>query len=122
MLELFSEALGYKVLSYDLVHHDFMLDGITYTSYPLNRYELAHKCKEWALKQNFKVDDEFSYGLEKGRAKLKQYQEFDICDVFGYKIGRTAESDWFDADSVPEAIFKACEWILEQKRIDDDKQ
>ena len=81
----------------------------------INIYELAHKCIIWAAKQNFKVEPTIHHGIEKGKAKLHQYQEFDIYDTFGYKIGRTAESDWFEANSIPEAIFEACEWILKKK-------
>ena len=59
----------------------------------INIYELAHKCKEWAL-------------------------------VHGYDIGSTINEAWivqndlvgeeFTANSEPEAIFQACERILNE--------
>lgn len=82
----------------------------------INVYELMYKMKVWSAKQNFKVVHELSYGIESGRARLIQYQEFDMYDVFGYKIGRTSKSDWFEDNSEHEAVTKTCEWVLEHKK------
>ena len=81
--------------------------------YEINIYELAHKCKEWALKQNFRVEDMNSYGLERGKARLHHTQQMGFC-VFGYQRQHTYTSDWFECESIPEAIFAACEWILKE--------
>ena len=69
----------------------------------INIYELAHKCKEWAW-------DSHEYKL---------YSTIGFCKFFwsytdSIGIMRAHERS-FDADSEPEAIFKACQWILDNK-------
>ena len=64
-----------------------------------NIYELAHKCKEWAHSRSFMIQS-YLYNT-KARADL-----LSSCDV----------DEKFIADTEPEAIFKACEWILKAKR------
>lgn len=73
--------------------------------FPINIYELAHKCKEW------------------GRSKGYQFKVHD----FGIMTKVTVDTHWrslhhevADIDDSGEirdevAIFKACEWILKQK-------
>ena len=68
----------------------------------INIYELAHKCKELALSK--------LYTLTSGNNHLISMS----CS-----IRRTlTDDDWTDfySDTEPEAIFKACEWIMEQKK------
>jgi len=63
----------------------------------INIYELAHKCKEWVR------DKEYMMTI---------YLHLDCIAV------KLSERDIaFVADSEPEAIFKACEWIREQKDV-----
>jgi len=57
----------------------------------LNIYYLAHKCKEWAAPQGYNV----SSNLVTTMITSNGYREM------------------FDADTEPEAIFKACQWILD---------
>ena len=77
-----------------------------------NIYELAHKCKEWATFKNGK----------------NIITERDISGVYSYiifMIGITIHNEYLDdttkilanfkADTEPEAIFKACQWILDNK-------
>ena len=70
----------------------------------VNIYELAHKCKEWA----------FNNGYE-----LRSGQDIDVkkelCYFCEYKQERQLDylnGDYFLAETEPEAIFKACQWIL----------
>jgi hypothetical protein len=67
-------------------------------------YELAHKCKEWA------------YNL-KQEIIIKSYTVFNAggCELID-KMGCSVYI--CDAKTEPEAIFKACEWIMEQKQND----
>jgi hypothetical protein len=68
-----------------------------------NVYELAHKCKEWAMSKGFII---LTYG--------EAYYNVDVhykCN--NSKIGRMAFYD--TAQEEPEAIFKACQWILDNK-------
>ena len=69
----------------------------------INIYELAHKCKEWALSKGYIL-----------MSKPRTSSSFAIC-VF-CKNGKCDYEDdlWndFRADTEVEAIFKACQWIM----------
>jgi hypothetical protein len=101
--ELLSEALGYKIhyihetLDYgDLIYEYESAHGYIQTD--INIHELAHKCKEWAYENSYTVWS----GLYCFAYVQKHYNEGE--ELFSCK-----------ADTEPEAIFKACEWILENK-------
>lgn len=70
----------------------------------INIYELAHRCKEWALKK-----DKYKW--------LFSYKAFIDCwcDIVDNHNRKNIIMS-FRADTEPEAIFKACQWILEDKR------
>ena len=94
--ELLSELLGcrcskIKPFGTTRIAYTF-LDSPNYVDATINIYELAYKCKEWA------------YGL--GVAIDSCHQTAIIH--FDRKIE-------IKGDTEPEAIFKACEWILENK-------
>ena len=104
--ELLSEVLGSKVRSIEIIN-----SSVTYTlchsviGYVyINIYELAHKCKEWATKQKYSFNicyrDDWWDRLEK-RVHIDFYNN----------------SKSFQSDTEPEAIFKASQWILENKTI-----
>lgn len=71
----------------------------------INIYELAHKCKEWASKSNLDILSWYDVMEEKvAIAKILQTcEEFNNSNVA------------FSAYNEPEAIFKACQWILDNK-------
>ena len=64
-------------------------------------FELAHKCKEWAFStHNVMVSSSVSEATL-GIATIKNDDaEIEYCEI---------------ADSEPQAIFKACQWILDNK-------
>ena len=74
----------------------------------INIYELAHKCKEWAV------------NLSPNKHALSSYPRWG--DIRNYKktngsyyiCQHLVSGVQFEAETEPEAIFKACEWILEQ--------
>ena len=69
----------------------------------INTYELAHKCKEWAMleKNNTTMINSAVIEANMGIASIRSDNgEILFCEV---------------ADTEPETIFKACEWILQQK-------
>lgn len=63
----------------------------------INTYELAHKCKEWAISKGWVLHEV---------RNLKEYIIYFSGDF------REPSND-FRANTEPEAIFKACEWIME---------
>lgn len=109
--ELLSEVLGcdssecYFEDTYNLINYKYQYDvtwseEIQYDNSSINIHELAHKCKEW-LKNN--VSNSFS-GFDNGHRFF--------CHIENYNI-----QDRFYEDTEPEAIFKACQWILENKEM-----
>lgn len=68
----------------------------------INIYELAHKCKEWAISKGYITDS------------IRNLKEYVVC----LSGDRKESSDDFRAKTEPEAIFKATQWILDNK----DKQ
>ena len=63
----------------------------------INIYELAHKCKEWASTHNYSVISK----PDNVPGLWEAYVNLSLTS----KHGEVAESE-------PEAIFKACQWIL----------
>ena len=65
----------------------------------INIYELAHKCKEWALKHHYKVISK----PDNVPGLWEAYVNLSLTSKHGEV-----------ADTEPEAIFKACQWILDK--------
>lgn len=69
----------------------------------INIYELVHKCKEWA------------YNLQNEPMQVQTYRTPTsfVCEVYSrehpIRLYKT------NSDEEPEAIFAACQWILEKK-------
>ena len=70
----------------------------------INLHELAHKCKEWAYKKGFSVDSRYWNDV------LSSVELFDV-------LWSPPKGSMYicDADTEVEAIFKACQWIMEQR-------
>lgn len=111
--ELLSEVLGcdcssvYFEDTYNLIHYEYQYDVtwseyIQYSKNVINIYELAHKCKELALKLDYKLSSSMTDG---------RYDECVLRICMGNEL-------LFEASTEPEVIFKACQWILDNK----DKQ
>ena len=73
-------------------HIDIEEDGF------INIYELAHKCKEWAISKGWILHE------------VRNLKEYIIYFGGDYR----EPSDDFRAETEPEAIFKACQWILDK--------
>lgn len=89
--------LGTDEVTYE-VRFNGLKNGLKYNI--INIYELAHKCKEWAWLQGFMLSSGFS--------DSKWFCEY-------LQIDNDYINDYFLSDSEPEAIFKACEWILKKE-------
>ena len=122
--ELLSEVLGFTVVERyieDTVSFGLQIaykDTKDEWAY-INIYELAYKCKEWAfyaykisvssfksgsfyLKEFNKIKDNSEYWVELDNASID-------CEI------NIDDSGIFKSYSEPEAVFKACQWILENK-------
>ena len=99
--ELLNEVIGdvVEIGSYNYSEIELNIQHYSFKEWNrFNIYELAHKCKEWALEQgyNFKAYD----------------KHYDVMKFDGYNFKCLAE---FEADSEQQSVFDACQWILENK-------
>ena len=110
--ELLSEVLNLKVVrhgslnklnnSFDITYMPLEYDTHT-RSMPINIYEFVFvKCKEWVLKQGYRIIIDCSKDTKVGIRILKS--------------GRDVYSN--ENKSEVEAIVKACEWILKEQNND----
>ena len=70
-----------------------------------NVYQLANKCKEWAF--------------EKKKETIQSLKTYQDGKQIWYATTTTyfeAAMDGFYAETEPEAIFKACEWLIDNKK------
>lgn len=115
--ELLSQILGYEVI--DVMNEILTNNNLFYTTNnssiskqfspyipSINIYELAHKCKVWAV------------NLSPNKHALSSYPRWG--DIRNYKktngsyyiCQHLVSGAQFEAETEPEAIFKACQWIL----------
>jgi hypothetical protein len=104
--ELLSEVLNKPVTLLRVVEDgtDY-LASIVYTEHgKMNIYELAHKCKEWAVRQGYYLTSKQAIS--------------HITNELCYKVSiEPTEYHTYTlvGDTEPGAIFNACQWILENK-------
>ena len=109
--ELLSEVLGYEVEirgfkdKFIPANFEYIKDMIDVKA--INIYELAHKCKEWAYTK-------CNYTLE---STSNPFGGFCKIEIYEIDIGKAYNKpdDVYRGTNEPEAIFKACQWILENK-------
>ncbi len=81
----------------------------------INVYELANKCKEWALKVKNK-----NYYIWTGINHNSKWDvfvtEFKSLDTFEPVRDQAVFEPLGAKDTEPEAVFRACEWILKETK------
>ena len=118
--ELVSAVLGKEVTKCSLINKARNSINITYFEdkedfntvwKEWNIYELAFKCKEWAYTNKYRL----SSGQHRLNTKQEHYINNQIASYFCsvYYITNDDSDIQIDANTEPEAIFKACEWLLE---------
>lgn len=90
----------------------------------INIYELAHKCKEWAHNLGYNITSGYSDMNYDGDSDMPDYRIYSTinlrCGYHSYNSKHDVD-EWhedmiFDMNiTEPEAIFKACQWILDNK-------
>jgi hypothetical protein len=75
----------------------------------INIYELAHRCKEWAMNRNTTMDK--MYDLVVSTYNRIDFKVEIVNSPGDWKIVKTI----YYGQTEPEAIFKACQWILDNK-------
>ena len=78
---------------------EYSIDGIPSR---MNIYEVAHRCKEWANENDYTISSHHGWKIS------------EATPTIGIK-GNIMRMDTFTGTTEPEAVFKACEWILEQE-------
>ena len=97
--ELLSEIMDDKVKSIRIMNDTiFIYFENNNQEYFIDIYELAYKCKVWAYNNSYTL-----------RSQLK------VC-YCRFPNHNDIEEKIFKADTEPEAIFKACQWILENRQ------
>lgn len=108
--ELLSEVLNKNILSYEFdMYGNIDYKVINDYGSNINIYELAHKCKEWALEKNLTL---FSGNINNQDNNYESEWSYD-CQIFSHKEG--IELFYIKSLTEPDAIFKACQWILDSK-------
>lgn len=108
--ELLSKVLGEEILSFNLKNNEIFIQFGNYDDI-WNIYELEHKCKEWALKYDCMLNS--WYTEEQSDSSLGQMAA--VCNIYHSFTSFEDIVKSFEADTEPEAIFKACQWILDYK-------
>ena len=82
--------------------------------FEINIYEFAFKCKEWAYTNKYRL----SSGQHRLNTKQEHYINNQIASYFCsvYYITNDDSDIQIDANTEPEGIFKACQWILENSK------
>ena len=102
---------------FDVEHEDsgsYIIARLNIGYKSINIYELAHKCKEWAWKNEFLIRSRstFGSGFEFGYCEIEHIHDGWTDEFFTKKLLNKYENSITE----PEAILKACQWILKNKR------
>ena len=73
----------------------------------INIYELANKCKEWAFDKK--------YDFEVIRIKREKDYGKVFIRIHTIHTNKVNGKEFYPFNEEPEAIFKACQWILDNK-------
>ena len=111
--ELLNEVLNVEIYGIE-IPRDFLdsnTDHITiwfneYERSRINIHELAHKCKEWALDNGYEIVS---------RILSSDHQKTGHCYIVKCEYEYEKVIKIFNEKTEPEAIFKSCQWILENK-------
>ena len=114
--ELLSKVLGYEVkevlgmlensANKTILSYIFEDASLNEGKRIINIYELANKCKEWALSKDYYLR------AEQG---INYYDNLQWTCFLNINMDDGAEYIDYWNSTEPEAIFKACQWILENK-------
>jgi len=107
--KLLNKVLNKRVISYWFKEKNQLSIDCVDGNFIINVYELAHRCKEWSI-------DLWKRGIYIAHSGLTCNKQ-GFASIF-ISEERTTDCAYiekeFYADSEPEAIFKACEYILKK--------
>ncbi len=110
--ELLSEVLGSHIESVhdkiinNKIQFDYYIDDIGGIDIgDISIYELAHKCKEWAKENDYILSSGFIARCDGA-----------YCEIFNRWDFEEVPKHTTNAQTEPEAISKACQWINDNKK------
>jgi hypothetical protein len=92
--ELLSEVLKEPIQQVEINYGDIIY-SYSCEAGRINIYEFAHKCKQWAKNHGYLL-----------------YSVPDLCIVKTFNLEHCVD---FGLDTEIESIFRACQWILDNK-------
>ena len=118
--ELLNKVLNIEIVSYQMKQKNILAyeynkvsknqwSGKTFCNRSINIYELAHKCKEWAVNLS---PNKHAFSSYSRWGDLRNYKK---NNGFYYICQHLVSGAQFEAETEPEAIFKACQWILDKE-------
>ena len=119
--ELLSEILKLEVVKHSLYNKRNNTFNITYMQsddslkanwMPVNVYEFAFKCKDWAFKKGYEIHSNFRevVAIFKEVRKIENVGHFKRLPLLSWEEIEYER----DTNTEVEAIIKACEWILSE--------
>ena len=106
--ELLSEIMDDKVKSIRIMNNTiFIYFENNNQEYFIDIYELTHKCKAWALSQGYY----FELNICLSVVHLKLWKDVGITKLFKS----------FKGSKEIEVYYKACQWILENKKLKEEE-
>jgi len=107
--ELMSEVLNLNITYIERCNNSIVYKISVYDrEEEINICELAYKCKEWALSNKYMIDSNLSNTFQEVNNGI-------VGTSLIYNIDSMA-SKRFQSDTESGAIFKACQWILDNKQ------
>ena len=116
--ELLSKILGFEVSGFYLAPNKTFIEAYDEArDERISIYELAFECKKWAYLKWYDIETSInSSGLdENGNPIYFGYAFLSSMKDKEQILDRNMYIKEFEANSESEAVFKACEWILENQ-------
>jgi len=117
--ELLSEVLKLNITYIERCNNSIVYKISVYDrEEEVNIYELAHKCKEWALIRGYSLlSGKPIVRGEEGTQVFNYWYKCYIWEIDENSIDSPTQNTKIETNSEtePEAIFKACQWILNNK-------
>lgn len=106
--ELLSEVLNLNITYIECCNNSIVYKISVYDrEEEINIYEFVFKCKEWAFSKG--------YIISSGLTPVLGVNKDGWAEVFSSSTPLDGKLHTFKQLSEPEAVFKACEWILKHK-------
>lgn len=117
--ELLSEVLNLNITYIERCNNSIIYKISVYDrEEEVNIYELAHKCKSWALIRGYSLlSGRPIVRDEEGTQVFNYWYNCYIWEIDENSIDSPTQNTKIETNSEtePEAIIKACEWILKEQ-------